>query len=79
MKIRDLNFTIPPEEGGQLIQCAFAATPDLAVRRTHDQSDGTMVYQIIDWDCIHGKFEPWTKTPAIDFDGWKTVDPNEIL
>jgi hypothetical protein len=80
MKIRELKFEIPPEDGGQLLQCGFAVTKKEIVRRTLDTSDGTTVYQTAAWGSVQGNFAPWEKTPTVAFGDWLPVaEDKEIL
>lgn len=79
MKIRELNFEVPPEDRGQMLQCAFGATPDAIVRRTQDMSDGTTVYQTADWHWVSGEFAPQNETPSVPFAAWQEVSVDKDL
>lgn len=77
MKVRELDFKIPPEDDGQLIQCGYAATAEAIVRRTMDTSDGTRVYQAASWKGVQGEFAPWTKTPTVAFGDWTPISEDK--
>lgn len=79
MKVRELKFVMPPENGGQMIQCAYAATSDAIVRRTQDMSDGTTVYQTADWHWLSGEFAPQNETPSVPFGAWQAVSADKDL
>ena len=56
-------FHVPPRNGGQIVEVAYAAICDsMVVRRTHDRSDCTTVYHIThmlrDDECEYWQREP---------------------
>lgn len=73
----DLSYTIPPRHQGQVIELAFAVTPDEIVRRTTDHSDGSVFYETADLLDMSGKFEPQNRTPSVSRDAWMRVDGSE--
>lgn len=44
-----MNFTAPPAHQGQIVEVAYALTPEGIVERTTDHSDGTVVYRVASW------------------------------
>lgn len=57
-----MMFHIPPQNGGRIVEVAYAAKDGKVFRRTFDQSDRTTVYhvsaQLMDDECDYWQREP---------------------
>ena len=71
----DLNFIIPPECGGQIVEVSYAVAVDALFKRVHDRSDGDVTVYRADWDDLDPDIicEPWNNAPSVDHDAWVEV------
>jgi len=68
-----ITMHIPPECAGQTVEVSFGETPDCAIKRVRDRSDGTTDWYRIRWadawaaapDNDDIEFEPWNRAPAM--------------
>ncbi len=44
-----MNFEIPPENQGEMIEVSYAITPYGVMKRSHDQSDRSESFMIARW------------------------------
>lgn len=69
-----LSYTVPPVNQGQIVEVAYAVTPDEVVRRTFDKSDRSVSYETADLCEMSGEFEPWNRVPSVSRGAWTPVD-----
>lgn len=74
----DMVWHVPPECGGQIVETAYALDICGVYRRTTDRSDGTVTYEIADWEACYRyssgglqPVEPWNDEPAIPDAAWR--------
>lgn len=76
MNLEDLNYTVPPSCQGQIVEVAYASTPEGIIQRITDRSDQSVSYYGVDWDEVEGNFEPWNREPTVDSDAWVKLEPD---
>lgn len=74
-------FLTPPENAGQIVEVAYACTPEGLVRRTHDKSDRSTTYAIAaiegdDWDWYES-YLPVNGEPPVALD-WQPLSEAEL-
>ena len=68
-KYDHLNFIVPPECHGQIVETSFAIDGEQVVCRTFDASDQTTSYAVTSLDNLSGEFESWNRRPVFADDG----------
>ena len=75
MNAEHLEFIVPPECGGQIVEVSYSSDDRGVYRRTHDKSDGETSVQFAPWSSLPDDLacEPWNHAPAVPRDAWQRV------
>ena len=80
-----MNFLAPPACQGQIVEVAYAETPDGLIRRIYDRSDRTTQYHVMRWTAALIRWSdaigPANAEPPVSPQNrrWRRIDaPREV-
>jgi hypothetical protein len=75
---RGLEFHVPPANQGQIVEVAYALSPEGLIERTFDRSDRSTSYRIHAWTrALESYDDPWNRPPP-NVRGWKRISAEDV-